>query len=164
MDTPILAPQFSQSETSISDRYLRFQLDAATPAILSTEYIQEVFVIPTKRITFMPNMPDCVVGLLNLRNRIIWVIDLAQMLDLQPVDASSQQYHLIVIRVGDVPLGLIVYEIKQVTRFLPHALETVAENSSAIAPYLEGYLWQQQERLLVLSAEAIIHSPILYSY
>lgn len=165
MDTPILTPQLNKVDRTEGDTYLRFQLDQQTPAILSMEYAQEVLIVPVERITPMPNMPKCVLGLLNRRNRVLWVIDLAQMLKLQPLDTNTQQYHTAIIRVGQIPLALVVQEIKGVTRFTPDCIQfPQGLVTSVVAPYLHGYILQQQEILLVLNAEAIIHSPILHSY
>jgi len=43
------------------------------------------------------------------------------MLKLQPLDTTAQQYH-IVIRVGQVPLRLVVQEVKGITQFTPDCL------------------------------------------
>lgn len=160
MDTQILAPQLNQ----VGDIYVRFQVELHTSAILSMEYVQEVIIVPVDRITPIPNMPECITGLLNRRNRVLWVIDLAQLLNLQPVDTNVQQYHIIIIRVGQVPLALIVQEVKGVTRFVADCIQSpVALDASNITPYINGYILEQQETLLVMNAEAIV-SPILHKY
>lgn len=160
MDTQILAPPLNQ----LGDIYVRFQVEFQTSAVLSMEYVQEVIIVPVDRITPIPNMPECVIGLLNRRNRVLWVIDLAQLLNLQPVDTNVQQYHIIIIRVGQVPLALIVQEVKGVTRFMPDCIQSsVALDASNITPYINGYILEQQETLLVMNAEAIV-SPILHNY
>lgn len=162
MDTPILTPHLSQADSTLGDAYLRFQLDQQTPAILSMKYAQEVLIVPVRRITPMPNMPECVLGLLNWRNQVLWVIDLALMLKLQPLMTTAQQYHMVIIRVGQVPLGLVVQEVKGVTRFTTDSIQSPMEVvTSGLIPYLYGCILQKQEILLVLNAEAIIHSPIL---
>ena len=166
MNTPILALQLNKVDRTVGDTYLKFQLDQQTPAILSMEHAQEVVIVPVGRITPMPNMPKCVLGLLNRRNRVLWVIDLAQMLKLQPLDTNIQQYHTAIIKVGQIPLGLVVQEVKGVTRFTPDCIQLPQGlvTSGGLAPYLHGYILHQQEILLVLNAEAIMHSPILHSY
>ena len=165
MDTQILLPQLNQIDEKLGDTYLRLYLDKQTPAILSMEHAQEVLILPVGRITPLPNMPKCVLGLLNRRNRVLWVIDLAQMLNLQPLDTNAQQYNMAIIRVGQVPLGLVVQEIKGVTRFTPDCIQfPQGLVTSSLTPYLHGYILQQKEILLVLNAEAIVHSPILRSY
>ncbi len=164
MDTPILPPQQNQVDKTLGDTYLRFQLDQQTPAILSMEHVQEVLIVPVERITPMPNMPECVLGLLNRRNRVLWVIDLAQMLKLQPLNTNAQQYHMAIIRVGQVPLGLVVQEIKGVTRITPDCIQSPRGIvTSSLTPYVHGCILQHKEILLVLNAEPIVHSPILHS-
>ncbi|MUL37056.1 chemotaxis protein CheW [Gloeocapsopsis dulcis] len=163
MDIPSLTPQLHQPKASLGESYLRFQLNENTPAVLLMKYVQEVLIISTGRITPIPNMPECILGLFNRRNRILWAIDLAFMLTSQPVDAGSQQYHVMIIRVGDTPLSLIVQEIKGTIR-LTSDLQPLEGDIATIRPYLQGYIWQHQEKLLVLNAEAIVHSPSLSTY
>jgi twitching motility protein PilI len=154
----------NQVDRTLGDTYLKFQLEQQTPAILSMEHAQEVLIVPAGRITPMPNMPECVLGLLNRRNRVLWVIDLAQMLQLQPLDTNVQQYHIVIIRVGQVPLGLVVQEVKGVTRFKLDCIQSpMGLVTSALTPYVHGCIMQQKEVILVLDAEAIVHSPILHS-
>ena len=132
---------------------------------MSMYYVQEVLIIPINRITPMPNMPKCVLGLLNRRNRVLWAIDLVQLLNLQPVDINAQQYHVVIIRVNQVPLALVVQEVKGVTRFTPDCIQSTVEFITAdITPYTDGCIPQQQETLLVLNPEAIASSPILHKY
>lgn len=160
MDTQILAPQLNQV---VDDVYVRFQINDHTPAILSMEYVEEVLIVPLTRITPMPNMPECVLGLINRRNRVLWVIDLAQVLNLQ-LDTNTQQYQMVIIQVG-VPLALVVQEVKSVTRFTPDCIQSTVELvASDITPYINGCVVQEQETLLVINAEAIMQSPILHKY
>ncbi len=162
MDTQIFT---SQPNKIGGNTYIKLQLDGQTPAVMSMYYVQEVLIIPINRITPMPNMPKCVLGLLNRRNRVLWAIDLVQLLNLQPVDINAQQYHVVIIRVNQVPLALVVQEVKGITRFTPDCIQSTVEFITAdITPYIDGCIPQQQETLLVLNAEAIAHSPILHKY
>ena len=139
MDTIIRAPQPHLLEINLQDTYLRFQLEQHTPAILAVEYVQEVLIVPIGRLTPMPNMPKHMLGLLNRRNRVLWVIDLAQMLNLQAFDADTRQYNIAIIRVGQVPLGLVVHAVKDVARFTHDSVQSVQRLvTSALAPYLLG--------------------------
>ncbi len=164
MDTIIRAPQPNMLDRNLQNTYLRFQLEQHTPAIIAVEYVQEVLIVPAGRLTPMPNMPKYVLGLLNRRNRVLWVIGLAQMLNLQAFDPDTKQYDMAIIRVGQVTLGLVVHAVKDVTRFTPDYIQSVQGLvTSALAPYLHGCILQQKEILLVLNAEAIVHSLALHS-
>ena len=164
MDTIIRTPQPHLLETNLQETYLRFQLEQHTPAILAVEYVQEVLIVPTRRLTPMPNMPKYMLGLLNRRNRVLWVIDLAKMLNLQAFDADTRQYNIAIVQVGQVSLGLVVHAVKDVTRFTRDRVQSVQGLvTTALAPYLHGCILQQKEIMLVLNAEAIVHSLALHS-
>ena len=144
--------------------YLQLQLGQNISAVLSMENTQEVFTVDSKRITPMPNMPECVIGLLNQRSRIFWVVNFPQMLGLPPVDINLQEYSLALIRANEIPLGLIVPSIKGVVRLVMEEVQSPVGNVAAgIVPYLQGCLLQKNSILLVLDPEAIINSSILHS-
>jgi purine-binding chemotaxis protein CheW len=61
-------------------------------------------------ITPLPNLPDWVLGICNVRGEIISIVDLAQILGLTHQD-TSQGIHLILIRNEDVTTGVLVDKI-----------------------------------------------------
>jgi positive phototaxis protein PixI len=147
------------------EAYLKFQLGHQMPAVLSMKHVQETLILPSRRLTPMPNMPPCMVGLTNRRNRVIWVIDLAQLLGLSVLDISREQYMLILIQVGSVLLGLAVDQVEGTARLASDDIQPpVGRVAASLIPYLQGYVLHQrqtQEILLVLDGEAIVQSPIL---
>ncbi|AFY34046.1 chemotaxis protein CheW [Calothrix sp. PCC 7507] len=152
------------SQHNLGDGYLRFQLNQQTAAVLSMRHTQEAVIVPVESITAMPNIPACILGLMNWRSRIIWVIDLPRMLNLESLDPRLRQYNVIVIRVESLLLGLVVQEIKGTAKFMPDDIRSpVGQVASSLVPYLRGCVVQQQEILLVLDAQAIVHSSILRS-
>ncbi|MBD6616643.1 purine-binding chemotaxis protein CheW [Komarekiella sp. 'clone 1'] len=153
-----------QTYNNSGDGYLKFQLNQQTAAVLSMKYTQEAIIVPVESVTSMPNMPACILGLMNWRSRIIWVIDLPRMLNLQSLDNRLRQYNAIVIRVESLLLGLVVQEIKGTTKFLSDDVHSpVGQVASSLVPYLRGCVVQQKEILLVLDAQAIVQSFILRS-
>lgn len=166
-------------ETYPTEAYLSFQLDEKTTAVFSMEQVQEVIVVPENQITLMPNMPDCVLGLMTRRSRVMWAVDLAQILLSQPLAINFRQYKVIIIRVTPAPrpqsmlltsfqsqalLGLIVQEVIGGIRFSPDLIQSPQGGfSSSLTPYLQGCLVQNDSMLLVLDAEAIAYSSILQS-
>ncbi len=151
-------------ETQVTSPYLQIQLDSTTPALISMQHAQEVLTLSSRRITPMPNLPDCLLGLLNQRSRIIWVADLAQILGKNPINRSLQQYNLAIIRFDNTPLGLVVAQVKGVIRIIPELIESPVGNvKQSLVPYLQGYYRPAETGWLVLDAEAIINSPLLHS-
>jgi twitching motility protein PilI len=147
----------------LEDGYLRFQLNKQAPAVLSMRYTQEAIVVPVESVTSMPNMPVCILGLMNWRSHIVWVVDLPRMLNLESLDNRFRQFSIIIIRVESVLLGLVVQEIKGTTKFMPDEIRSpVGQVASSLVPYLRGCVVQQKEILLVLDAQAIVQSSILH--
>lgn len=152
-----------------SDAFLKFQLTPQISAIFSMRYVQEAVVLPSRRLTPMPNMPVCMLGLMNRRSRVMWVVDLAQLLGLS-IGANLQQYKpqysLVMIQVGSVPLGLAVQQVEGLTWVQPDAIQSpIGQITPNLVPFLRGCVLQQREQkqeiVLVLDAEAIVQSPIL---
>lgn len=164
MNNLLTVPNLAQLNTPGENAYIKFRLNQQTTAILSVEYAQEVLIIPVERITAMPNMPECVLGLLSWRNRVLWVIDLAQILAL-PVDTANQSYQMVVIAVGKSYLCLVIQEVQGLARFTSNAIQpTEGVVSPNIIPYLHGCVLENGELTMLLNADAIAHSPVLYDH
>lgn len=152
------------NQNDLVNSYLKFQLNQETAAVLSIKHTQEAIIVPVESVTAMPNMPACILGLMNWRSRIIWVIDLLRILNLASLDNRLRQYNVIVIRVESLLLGLVVREIKGTTKFKPDDVcSPVGQVASSLVPYLRGCVVQKEEILLVLDAEAIVQSSMIYS-
>lgn len=159
----VLAPQQDQTSPSSDDTYLKFYLDQQTLAILPMRHTQEVFVVPPQLIALIPNMPVFVLGLLNRRSRVLWAVDLAQMLQLQSLDANTHQYNVAVISVGEVLLGLVVGSIQGVIRLTPDCIQPPPPSLRAgLASYVQGCVFQQANALLMLDPEVIMRSSVLH--
>jgi len=151
-------------QNSLGDGYLKFQLNQQTAAILAMAHTQEAMVLSIESITPMPNMPGCILGLMNWRSRIIWAIDLPRMLNLEAIDTRMQQYNVIVIKVESLLLGLVVQQIKGITKVIADDIHSpIGQVASSLVPYLRGCVVQEEEILLVLDAQAILQSSILRS-
>jgi twitching motility protein PilI len=162
MNSANFALEARQVKKNVGDAYLKLQLEQQTLAVLPMQYAQEAIVVPARRITPMPNMPACVIGLLNQRSRILWVVDLPQMLGLQPIDRKLQNYNVAIVKVGQLPLALAIGQIKGVIRFSIDIIQSpIGTVSEGLTPYLRGLVMQEKEILLVLEPEAIVNSSIL---
>lgn len=152
----------AQNLSSLGDGYLKFRINQQTLAVLSMRHTQEAIVMPVESITSMPGMAPCILGLMNWRSRIVWAVDLPRMLNLEPLETRLRQYNVIITRVDSLLLGLVVDDILGTTKFMPDEVRSpVGQVASSLVPYLRGCIIQQTETLLVLDAQAIIHSSVL---
>ncbi|MFO5526959.1 MAG: chemotaxis protein CheW [Cuspidothrix sp.] len=148
--------------TNKEDSYLKFQLNQQTGAVLSISHTQEAIVTPVTSVTAIPNMPSCVLGLMNWRSHIIWIVDLPKMFNLESLDYRLRQYNIIVIQIKSMILGVVVQEIQGTTKFtVDDICSPVGQVASSLVPYLCGCIVQQEEILLVLDAVHILQSEIL---
>ncbi|MBN3910402.1 MAG: purine-binding chemotaxis protein CheW [Nostoc sp. NMS1] len=164
MTSTNIALPLKPTQNNLVDSYLKFQLNQQTAAVLSMKHTQEAILVPIESVTSMPNMPTCILGLMNWRSRIIWIVDLPRMLNLESLDYRVRQYNAIVIQVESLMLGLVVQEIKGTTKFIADEIHSpIGQVASSLVPYLCGCVVQQEEILLVLDAQAIGQSSILRS-
>jgi positive phototaxis protein PixI len=158
MANPKVTLYYQPIQSSLGDSYLKFQLNQQTTAVLSINHTQEAIIIPVESVTAMPNMPAYILGLMNWRSRIIWVIDLPKMFNLECLDHRLRQYNIIVIKVESLLLGLVVQEIKGTTKLMADDIHSpVGQVASSLVPYLCGCVEQKEETLLVLDAENIVN-------
>src|SRR5918997_3961328 len=126
MNTSALArlPNQNTNKKNLGDTYLKFQFGQQTPAVLSMSRAQEVVVLPVERLTPMPNMPPYVMGLLNRRSRVLWLVDLARMLNLPGVETNVQHYNVVIISNESMSLGVIVQSVEGIVRLMPESLHS----------------------------------------
>lgn len=169
MDTSAIALSPERVNKTTGEAYLKFRLNAWTPAILSMRSVQEAIVLPSRRLTPMPNVSAALLGLMNRRSKVNWVVDLAQLLGLSILDLNTQQYTLILIQVGTVPLALAVQQVEGMIRIQSDEIQSpIGQIGLALVPYLRGCVLQELEQkpemLLVLDAESIVQAPILRTH
>jgi positive phototaxis protein PixI len=142
--------------------YLRVQLTAQQAALLPMDRTQEAISVSADRVTPVPNMPDCVLGLLNQRSHVFWAIDLAQLLGLTAQPSTAQQYNLAIIQSDGLPLGLVVPEVSGILRINTEDIESpIGAIAPELVPYLSGCYVQAQETVWVLDPKAIVQSSNL---
>lgn len=162
MKLPILELQSRQLQEGVGDPYLKLQLGTDISTAIPMVAIREVLVVNAEQISPIPNMPSCVVGLLNQRSRVFWVADLSTILGLEPLNIATRQYNIVIIESGAIPLGLAVPTVKGVMRFPAELIQSpIGSVSPSIAPYLRGCLPQEQDILLVLDPDAILDISML---
>jgi len=109
--------------------------------------IQEI--IRMQPITSVPNGPAFVVGLTNLRGRVIPVMDLRARFSLD-VSEPSRRSRIVVAEMGEHTVGLIVDAVSEVLRISPEMVEPPSSLvTSADSAYLRGVA-KIDERLVLL--------------
>ena len=147
---------FEEEEDTQKGRYLTFTVDGNVYG-LSIRYVIEIIGIHTA--TKVPETPDYVIGIINLRGRIIPLIDVRLKFGKEEIPYTERTC-IIVIDVDSVAVGLIVDRVNDV----------LALDDSQIAPpppggalgfenrYIEGIGKLEDIVILLLDAEKILRA------
>lgn len=108
--------------------------------------VQEI--IRTQQLTRVPNSPDCMEGVMNLRGKIIPVIALRKRLGLERAPADKQNRIVVVELDGNV-FGFAVDAVSEVLRIPAHTVEPPPRIGPVEREYVAG-VGKLGERLLIL--------------
>ena len=163
-----LLPQLFEAPQVQGEPYLRCQLTSPMSGLVSMEFVQESLLVPGEQITFLPNMPSFVMGLMTSRDRVFCVVDLPHLLGLSSPCPLLQTYQMIVLRLSplmsepvnsdqELFLGLVVPRIQGVIRIISEEMETPQEKlPQSLLPFIQGTLKEGENPLPILNLAAII--------
>jgi len=116
--------------------------------------VQEIIRLPET--TRLPSTPDYVLGIINLRNTIIPVIDTKKKL-MSIESAVSEDTRVIIVEIGGKRVGLIVDEVSEVIK-VPKELVVPADaiGTSIQMEYLLGVARFDQRLLILLNVNKIL--------
>ena len=121
---------------------------------LEDRWVQEV--CPFKELTPLPCTPPFVLGIVNVRGRILPVLDLKKFFDL-PEQGLTDLHRLILVRGNDLELGLLADVIVGVRSIPVDSLQPSLPTLTGIrSDYLKGVT---AERLVVLDLARILADP-----
>ena len=99
-----------EGEDAQKDKFLTFQIAEEEFAIPIGHVIE---IVGIQKITEVPDMPDFVKGVINLRGKVIPVMDVRLRFRL-PAVAYDDRTCVVVVSVGNVTLGLVVDTVSEV--------------------------------------------------
>ncbi|MDF2612369.1 MAG: cheW3 [Clostridia bacterium] len=100
----------TEQEDAQKDRYLTFALDSDFFGI-EIKYVTEI--IGIQPITIVPDVPKYIKGIINLRGKIIVVIDMRTKFHKNQIPYNDRTC-IIVVTINDVEAGLIVDQVSEV--------------------------------------------------
>ncbi|MEM9272933.1 MAG: chemotaxis protein CheW [Cyanobacteria bacterium P01_F01_bin.143] len=170
-----ILPQLFEASLTPGKPYIQFQLTEEITALIPLEQVHESIIVEATEISLLPSMHESVMGIMNSRNHVFCVINLAQLLMLNATTISSRQYQIIVVRVssdktssessakGDSFLGFAVSQLQGIARLTEANLQPAKGNfPDSLNPYLRGAVIVEGQQILVLEPQAIAKTPSLY--
>ncbi len=109
--------------------------------------VQEI--IRATDITPVPGAQSHVRGVLNLRGKIIPVVDLRRRFALEAIDASDAQ-RIIVVELGEKRIGMLVDSVSQVIKVPSGVVEEIPEEATSVDEnYIKG-VGKLDSRLVII--------------
>jgi len=108
--------------------------------------VQEI--IRVQPLTRVPNSPDFIAGVMNLRGKIIPVVGLRRRFGLEEIPADKQT-RIVVVETKGAVLGFIVDAVSEVLRIPAHIIEPPPTLGKTEQEFVSG-VGKLDERLLIL--------------
>lgn len=147
------------NEDTQKGKYLTFLLDKEVYAI-EIKFVTEI--VGVQPITELPELPEYVKGIINLRGNIISVIDVRLRFKKDPVEYNDRTC-VVVVNVNDAPVGLIVDNVSEVLSIAdenivaPPALYSDSENR-----FLKGIGKVGSDVKLILDCDKLMQKDEAY--
>lgn len=147
-----------QNEKNVEDQFmLCFQLASQT-FCLDTDYIKEVLLL--KDLTQIPNTPDYVLGVINVRGQIMAVYNTKKLFNVKEVGITDQNKVIILKdKVKDIEFGILVDRILGNINLSLRQIGTLPDNMNDLGKdYIKGIT---SNGLIVINTKNFIDSPSL---
>jgi purine-binding chemotaxis protein CheW len=153
MSEPLKNDTVLDEEDSQKDKYLTFVVDGETYGI-EIRHVTEI--IGLQKITSVPDMPDFVRGIINLRGKIIPVMDMRTRFHKQHAEYHERTC-IIVVDFRDLSIGLIVDSVAEVVNIPADAVAPPPELSRRGNRFIMGIGQVAGEVKLLLDIEKLLN-------
>jgi purine-binding chemotaxis protein CheW len=127
-------------------QFVGFRLDSEDYAIAITK-IQEIILM--KPITRIPQVPDFIEGLINLRGSVIPVVNLRKRFSLPPREVDDDT-RIVVVNIDEKIVGCIVDAVTQVMRINREQIQAPPLSVLAVSQQYIAGLARLEDRLLII--------------
>jgi purine-binding chemotaxis protein CheW len=138
-----------EEKTKEELQLVSFKLGKETFAV----YVNQVREIGrVEEITQVPNMPEFIEGVMDLRGQITTVIDLRRRFGIKETSERTEDSRIIVAEIDNNQMGIIVDSVQDVIRVSPEVISPPPEVVSrrVDSKFLKGVCRQQDELIMLL--------------
>lgn len=116
-------------------------------------------------VTSIPNTPDYIKGVINLRGTIVPIVDLRERFSLEPTEYSAITV-VIVLRVdndsGSRIMGIVVDAVSEVYNIPEEELKAAPDFGQAISTdFVRGLATVEDQMVIVLDIDPLLNSSVL---
>jgi purine-binding chemotaxis protein CheW len=142
-----------EEEDTQKDKYLTFSLDGEVYA-LDIRYVTEI--VGIQKITKVPDLPSFIKGVINLRGKVIPVMDVRARFGLQAREYDERTC-VVVVQVVDGAMGLVVDHVNEVMDMPAAQVEPPPEGSrDKTGRYVKGIGKMEEDVKIVLDVERLV--------
>ncbi|RAO98900.1 chemotaxis protein CheW [Petrotoga sp. 9PW.55.5.1] len=136
--------------------------------VLSFKIINQEYALPIENIesvvdmadiTPVPNSEYFIVGLINLRGRIVPVIDLARILELNVGEEHTFE-NILILNINNEEVGMLVDEVENVISIDPNKLEKIQSKKDIYSEKVKGVIKIQSRLIVYLDLENILNNEL----
>lgn len=147
---------------SMTDQYLTFMLQGEEYAV---EILQVQEIKGWDSVTPVPNTPDYVLGVINLRGAVVPIVDLRKRFNLDAIKFSPTTV-IIVVKVTDSDseniVGIVVDAVSEVYRFNKDDVQPLPDLGNTISTeYVRGLVAMDNKMVILLEINRLISSAVL---
>ncbi|WP_245863545.1 chemotaxis protein CheW [Petrotoga halophila] len=134
--------------------------------VLSFKIVDQEYALPVENIesvvdktdvTPVPNSKYFVVGLINLRGRIVPVIELTKILGIEVPDDHIYE-NILVLKINEEEIGMYVDEVENVLSIDPNKLEKFQSKESVYSDKVKGVIKIENRLIVYLDLESILEA------
>lgn len=155
----VLANELDYLNNSSEEQYLTFELAGEIYAI-DILRVQEIK--GWNKVTSIPNAPEYVQGVINLRGVIVPIIDLRKRFDMKPVAYTDTTVVIVMKVYGDIQdrtMGIIVDAVSDVHNIKSEQLKHAPVMQGALSnEFIRGLVKQESKMLIVVDVDSLLNS------
>ncbi|PLX84523.1 MAG: chemotaxis protein CheW [Desulfuromonas sp.] len=144
--------RFEEEEDTQKGKFLTFRLGNEDYAI-EIRYVTEI--IGIQRITDVPDMPDYVRGVINLRGTVVPVMDVRSRFRLPP-RAYDDRTCIVVVNMNDTAVGLLVDKVNEVSDIPDAQIEPPPPTQGESARCIQGLGKMGEEVKIILDVDRLL--------
>ncbi len=116
--------------------------------------VQEIILMG--KVTRVPEVPEFICGLINLRGHVIPIVDLRMRFGLD-ASTESEDTRIVVLNVGSRTIGIVVDAVNEVLRIQPDQVEPPPSSIAGVdQEYIRGLVKFESKLLILLDIENIL--------
>jgi len=142
------------NEDTQKDKFMIFQVGSEDYGI---EIKHVVEIVTMQAITEVPEMPDYIKGIINLRGKVIPLMDVSIRFNLNPIQYNERTC-IVIVEVSQVLVGLIVERVSEVAKITASQIEEAPNTGSIISQgFIQGIEKSEGKVKILLNIEKVLY-------